>query len=220
MSVARFNTKTRVALWRANDRKCFFCSEPIAFRNLEIDHIIPESIEQPQLDKLLARLNLRSDVDVNAVANLVPTHHDCNRRKGDVLLDDGAVLFFLEMWAQKHDRIRLELERHVKAASHDQHLIAISRFIEAGEMSKNEVLQFLSTIRLAQKPVPADPLVITFGTNVAELLTTKSLPTVVKSDYVRACDWLEKDLLFQISGTLPVLTHQTEASERNGETLS
>jgi len=220
MSVARFNMKTRVAIWKANDRKCFFCSEPIEFRNLEIDHVIPESIVPSQLTGLLARLKLAPDFDLNTTNNLVPTHHDCNRRKRDVLLEDNATLFFLNMWAQKQDRIRHESEKHAKAASHDKHLIAISRFIEKGELTKNEVLQFLSTIRLAQKPAPVDPLVVTFGTNVTELLATKSLPIAARSDYVNACDWLENDLLFKISGTLPVLAHRTEASGRNGETLS
>jgi predicted RNA-binding Zn-ribbon protein involved in translation (DUF1610 family) len=173
-----------------------------------------------RLGELLARLKLPPAFQVDALTNLVPTHHDCNRRKGDVLLEDRAILYFLEMWAQKQDRVRHELEKHVKAANHDRHLIAISRFIETGELSKNEVLQFFSTVRSAKKPTPVDPLVISFGTNVVELLAAKSLPAAASSQYVKACDWLENDLLFQISGALPVLAHQTEASERNGETLS
>ena len=94
MSIARFNIKIRVAVWRANDRKCFFCSEPVEFRNLEIDHIIPEGIDPQLLSATLRRLAMPPDYDLNSLPNLVPTHHDCNRRKSGVLHEDNAILFY------------------------------------------------------------------------------------------------------------------------------
>ncbi len=35
----------RYALWRAFDMKCFYCWRPIDIRDVEIDHVLPKSLE-------------------------------------------------------------------------------------------------------------------------------------------------------------------------------
>ena len=213
-------TKIRVALWRANNRKCFYCSEPISFGDLDIDHLVPQKITQQELEKLCHRISLPAGFDVGGLYNLVPTHHNCNKRKAAGRFADETLLFYFGLWHRRQKTILRELETYEKIAVRDQHLVAISKFIESGEMTKREILQFIASIRPAAKSRPQEPLVITFGASVSELNETGKLPKKAGETYAAICDWLEKDLLFRLSGFLPVLFNQTEASERNGETLS
>lgn len=215
-----FNTRTRVALWKANQRRCFYCSEPISFGDLDIDHLVPQKTTQQEFKELRRRIRLPADFDLNGLCNLVPTHHDCNKRKAGGRFADETMIFYVGLWDRKQRDIDRELRSYEKVAARDQHLVAISKFIESGEMTKQEILQFIAQIRPAAKSKPQDPLVITFGVNVSELAESGKLPEKAGETYVAICDWLEKDLLFRLSGSLPVLFTQTEASERNGETLS
>lgn len=213
-------TKIRVALWKANERRCFFCSEPISFGDLDVDHLIPRKIRRSDFADLCKRLRLRADFDVGGLYNLVPTHHDCNKRKAGGLFPDEALVFYLDLWRRKQKEIDRELQTFERIAARDRYLIGISKFVESGEMTKQEILQFVANIPQPAKSQPHDPLVITFGVNVIELAEAKKLPKKAGDNYAAICDWLEKDLLFRLSGALPALFSQTEASERNGETLS
>ena len=215
-----FPTKVRVALWKANQQRCFYCSDPISYRDLEIDHLVPQKTTKEELHKLRQRIALPVAFDVRSPCNLVPTHHSCNKRKAGDLFTDKALLFYLEMWQKKQKDINRELQIFERIAAHDHHLIAISKLVESGEMTKQEIVQFVANIPAPAKPKTYDPLVITFGTNVSELAESGDLPKNAGEDYATICDSLEKDLLFRLSGALPVLFRQTEDSERNGETLS
>ena len=220
MSTTKFDTKTRAALWRANDQKCFFCSELISFTDLEIDHIVPERTTLEELEDFRRRTPLPSGFDLNEMTNLVPAHGSCNQRKGGSLMDDATVLFYLQLWAKKQQRIQREVGSLKKAAERDKHLIAISTLIESGEISKQEVLQFVSKVRPTANLKPTNPMVVTFGANVADLIVSGVLPESAGHEYVTVSDWMEKDLLYRVSDSLPILAHQSEASARNGETLS
>jgi 5-methylcytosine-specific restriction endonuclease McrA len=220
LAAMMFDIKTRVALWNANQRKCFYCSEPISYKDLEIDHIVPEKTTTHELVELQSRISLPSDFGLNALCNLGPTHHSCNNRKGGTLLDDQVIVYYQQLWSKKQEPIQRELEKHVKAAARDRHLIAISRLIELGEITKQEIWQVISKIQTPSKPTPQDPLVVAFSTNPGALLASGALPKSAGDTYVTACDWLEEDLLFSVSSLLPTLAEQTEASARNGETLS
>jgi predicted RNA-binding Zn-ribbon protein involved in translation (DUF1610 family) len=215
-----FPTKIRVALWKANQQRCFYCSDPISYRDLEIDHLVPQKIQKKELENLCQRIALPMDFDPDALYNLVPAHHNCNNRKAGDLFTDKTLLFYLEIWAKKQKNVNCELQRFERSAAHDQHLIAIAKSVESGEITKQQIVQFVASIPRPANPKPSEPLVITFGANVSELTESHKLPREAGETYPIICDWLEKDLVFRLSGTLPVLFRQAEASERNGETLS
>jgi len=99
-------------------------------------------------------------------------------------------------------------------------LIAIAKLVESGELTKQEIYQSLSVVHPSSTPLSQDPLVLTFGINVSELIQSNGLPKNAGDTFPVICDWLEKDLIFRLSGLLPTLSQMTEASERNGETLS
>lgn len=55
----------RMAIWKVYNGKDYYKSEPIKFREMEIDHIIPKDyfkeINSQKLKKLLSDLDLSSD---------------------------------------------------------------------------------------------------------------------------------------------------------------
>ena len=62
--------------------------------------------------------------------------------------------------------------------------------------------------------------VATFGVIVADVLANWSLPASIPRDYVHLCDWLEEDLQERLRKGSIKDFEVTEASHRNGETLS
>lgn len=220
MSVTRFTTNLRYALWRANDKRCFYCSEPINFAALEIDHLIPERTTDSELDELKQRLGLAACFALNSPLNLVPAHHICNNRKSGSLMEDSAIVFFTQQWSGKQQRIDLEIESRKAAAKRDQQLIGIARLIEEGSLSKQELWQFICNIEPVREAEPEDPFVVTFGVNITHLLESGVLPFPSAASIDEICTFLESELFNSIPAGPPILAQQTETSGRNGESLS
>ena len=109
------------------------------FRNMEIDHLIPRVINEAELSKLIASLELPADFHVDDNLNLVPTHRDCNRRKGATEFTGGSLRFFIETWRTKQARLRKELEWGSRAAENEAAIVTLALRIEDGKLSLPEV---------------------------------------------------------------------------------
>ncbi|MFN2446738.1 MAG: HNH endonuclease [Vicinamibacterales bacterium] len=92
-----FSVAERVASWRAWDKKCAYTGEPIAFRDLEIDHVIPEEMlyRPDEIQALRGRLNLANDFDLNSFGIGYPR---CITRTGKRLRDSSRTLLFSTTW--------------------------------------------------------------------------------------------------------------------------
>lgn len=221
MGKSDFSIIERAALWRANGTRCFYCTELIAFCDLEIDHIIPESTPPDRLENLVHKLDLGERFLINSFRNLVPTHHNCNRRKSNTEFSEGNLRFYLALWQKKQSGAEREFEALQRQKSNEQLLTALAAQIEAGRLSTQEVITFIQSLAQKDRPeVISEPWVISLGLNVPELLESESLPSGAPHDYATLCDWLEERLLIKIRQRIPSLSAQTEASARNGETLS
>ena len=67
-----------------------------ALELLEIDHIIPEHLQQARLDEVLAMLG-KPDFEVNSYFNWVPAHRKCNGDKSDWVFDESTIRYYLEL---------------------------------------------------------------------------------------------------------------------------
>lgn len=83
MSKLTSDDLVRAALWEAYGKRCFWHGEPIAFAELEVDHLIPESLEKKPLElkKILKSASLPTDYDLQGLQNLVPSCGTCNGKK-------------------------------------------------------------------------------------------------------------------------------------------
>jgi hypothetical protein len=85
-------------------------------------------------------------------------------------------------------------------------------------VSGDEVLAILnSTLPQLEQH---EPIVITFSLKTAEVLREGLPATALQTDYPGFCDWLEEDLIKQLSSLLTCSFYYPEASQRTGETLS
>ena len=110
----RIDHSMRIALWRANKEQCFYCTQPIAWRDLEIDHIVPKSLGEEEWQQFQKTLTLDPDFARESPLNWVPTHHDCNRRKAAKTLP--SLPYYLDLWRDRQSQVQDELSRLMQEA--------------------------------------------------------------------------------------------------------
>ena len=118
MARKTFPTSKRAAIWQAHDCRCIYCTELVAFADLDVDHIIPEHLkEKPeQLSNLLKDYGL-GDFDIDGLLNLVPSHRRCNLQKKGQILQKSRALHFLSIAESRYDKackIEFELKEQAK----------------------------------------------------------------------------------------------------------
>ena len=195
----------RVALWRANSERCLYCKEAIAFRDLEIDHVIPDSTAPNALQSLKEKLGLDAAFALDSTRNLVPTHHDCNRQKRATQFPENSLRFYLGIWNEKQDAILREREKFERNAARDDLLARLTYQIETGTLSKDQIHALLRSLPSPQITPERLPTVLSFSTECENLKTTQEL---------------EQQLLAHFRQTFRRPAVWAEASQFNGESLS
>ena len=94
MSQYRFSTAKRFGVWDAHDGMCFWCREPLEFRHVTIDHVLPELLENDpkKLAVILKSFALAIDFKINDFPNWVPSHQSCNSRKSATVFSTSPVM--------------------------------------------------------------------------------------------------------------------------------
>lgn len=187
---------------------------------MEVDHIIPESTTTERLAELIEKLELGNDFHVDSVQNLVPTHHDCNRRKSNSEFTEGPLMYYLELWKRKQSTVSDALKTLERQRNKERLLTALATQIEQGYLSVPEITAYIEEVRPPAVGPTSEPWVITFGARVLQILESRNASPDAEIDYPSLCDELEEDLMKDLRAQIPGLSVQTEASARSGETLS
>lgn len=97
MAKYRFNPCERFAVWSAYDGICFWCGRPVVFNDMEVDHLIAESLaDKPaEFADLLKSLGLSESYKVNDYPNWVSACGDCNGKKGAKSFTPAPMVLFL-----------------------------------------------------------------------------------------------------------------------------
>lgn len=217
----RFSTEQRFALWRVYGRKCFYCGQPILFQEITVDHVLPEHLlDKPEeLLKIRMDYGLGSDFSINDYCNWVPSHAHCNREKGTAIYQrTPALIKVLETVKRKAQRAKAEEERIISNLKKGDLLGRLGIALEKGIVAKDEVSRVLH--RISARREFYEPIVITFGLNIGEALSSGLEKKDVPLGHAQLCDWLGKDLVNQLSSLLSCSFYYPEPSERTGETLS
>lgn len=103
-------TELRYAIWVAYSKKDAYGRGLIEdFNDLEIDHIIPKSIDEVSLSQKIAKYNLGEDFNFDSIENLIPTSKSYNRLKEKIILDESHERYFLAIAKGKKERVEKEL---------------------------------------------------------------------------------------------------------------
>lgn len=221
MNKFRFTFEQRFAIWRVYSKKCFHCEQPVTFKEVTIDHIIPEHIlaEPEKLQAIKIEYGLGADFSINDYCNWVPAHFHCNRNKGgDIYRRTPALITILKRVRRKGEQARKEEARIDKNSKSDDALATLKVKLDKGIVSKDAVADLLSSIPTQRDQY--EPIVVTFSLNTDEVLRKGSQIANLPRDYPSLYDWLEKELIKQLSSLLSCPFYSPEPSERSGETIS
>lgn len=224
MAVFRFTNSQRYALYKAYDGRCFYCEGPIDFREMTVDHVVPESLleDLPRLAKLRDDYGI-DDVapgfQINDFSNWVPAHaRKCNTGKSDSILPRKLLLLCLQEVQKKLPTVRAEHAKLDRSRSRSHALGALSAAIEKRHLSIDDVRAFVAELEAA--PREAEPIVVTFGLGLEDLKGHDEIPKQLLEDYPALCDSLELSLVTHLRSILTTKFHYTEPSERWGDGLS
>jgi len=97
MSKYKIPQNKRVAIWTAHNYICILCGKKINWHELNIDHIIPESLlnDPENLDIILEKYGLPETFRINSLENFIPCHNHCNQSKKNICYDESAVHHYL-----------------------------------------------------------------------------------------------------------------------------
>ena len=103
------------ALWEAHGRKCFYCREPLAYKNIHIDHVIPQKSFKTAASVIIAKYRLRTSFGFNSIENFAPACQACNTsRKRHKELEAAIPLWLDELGGKipeiKQNAVRLQHE--------------------------------------------------------------------------------------------------------------
>jgi hypothetical protein len=148
----------RIAIWTAHSKRCAYCEEPLKYTELEIDHILPQSLcKRPQeLQDLLTLLSLPANYDLDSLENLLPAHGSCNSRKKASVFSQANARFFLEIAHEKLGTIR-GLIRQLEIESSREKLFAL---VEAALQSGSTDLGELTEVAVKTSKFPLDAVVV------------------------------------------------------------
>ncbi len=149
MAKQRFSIAFREALWEVHGKKCLYCKKSLRFFELEVDHVLPESLQgdPEKLGLVLRDLGLGESFDLLGYENLAPACRRCNGDKGDELFRVGSPLITLSRVSSKIQKIRELLEEKRHARDLDNTLRHIARSIEQGKYDAAELRQGLEAIQ-------------------------------------------------------------------------
>jgi len=132
MSDYKFSESERVAIWRADGEKCFYCSTPIRYNELQIDQVVPERISANKLEEL--RPTLPAKFKINSIENWVSCHQGWNIRKSSLVFDTNAILYYIQMATNRAGKVRKTLDEFEIGRENDRLLSALTVRIEQGHL--------------------------------------------------------------------------------------
>lgn len=146
MSKYKFNLIERQSLWEAHDKKCFYCGELVYFRELHIDHIVPENLinNESKLKDFISESGLPNTFEINSYVNWVPCHSRCNKRKGGEMFELHTTLYYLDLARRKIEKIR-RIESSINSKLHAEKLsFSIALALSENKISASEIKDLLA----------------------------------------------------------------------------
>lgn len=82
----------RESLFRGYNKRCVYCRNPLLFKNMQIDHLIPKSYGN---ERAITNYGLNPDFELDSYYNLVPSCASCNNIKRAKVYNKIQILFIL-----------------------------------------------------------------------------------------------------------------------------
>lgn len=144
----------REALWLAHGSRCAYTSEPLAYRDLHIDHILPDRLENAPQERarLLAECRVPDSFDLQGPMNLLPVRGRANLQKGGKPFSPSRTVFFLEIAERKAPAVANHLRRIERRRDEDNVRIQLVRFRDDGTLSDERFAVMLQALQAGDVP--------------------------------------------------------------------
>ena len=153
MNKYKFNLIERQSLYDAYDRRCFYCGELVYFRELQIDHIVPENLIQnkTKYEAFIFESGLSDSFKINSYQNWVPSHSRCNNRKSGAMFELKTTLYYLGLVERKIEKI-LKIENSIKSKiDSDILLTTITLALSENKLDFSEIKSLVSQYDKGEK---------------------------------------------------------------------
>lgn len=149
MAMQKFSLYQRRAIWEIHGKRCAYCRDPLDYANVEIDHILPESLLQNHvaLEQMLATQGLTSAFDIQGLENLAPSCWKCNNRKSSAAFNPGRLAIELGVAARLKLQIAERIEKLVGAEKLEKLRFALAAAVESGGLSELDVANVVAVAR-------------------------------------------------------------------------
>jgi hypothetical protein len=147
MSGQRFTNAFRDALWSTHSKKCFYCRRELALLDMEIDHVLHESLlnSPRQLAATKQRLGLDPNFDIVGFENLAPACRECNSKKGALSIADGKISIDLARLAKKLPALEAELNKQEQERDLETTVRFIIRSLDSGKYTEEQLKSGIET---------------------------------------------------------------------------
>jgi hypothetical protein len=155
MSKYKFNSAQKWAIWKTLGPNCRWCNEPVKYHHAQIDHILPESLEddKKKLDRLIKIYSLKTDFDLNSFFNWIPIHSGCNQSKGADIFDAAPFIGqLLQRVAAKVPEIVIVHDEMAKEPKAGKVLAALERSILDELVTEEQVNEILISAKNSMTP--------------------------------------------------------------------
>jgi hypothetical protein len=221
MAKYNFSFLERYAIWQTYGMVCIYCEEPVSFKELEIDHILPESLnaDPNKLIGIIKDYEIGDEFGINSYYNWVPSHHKCNRRKSDKLYSKSSALHFLLIAHGKAEKAEINFRQLKKSNSANKVLAQLRTLIENKVITIKEIIDFAETVVNNPDHSLDNPFVVDFAVIIDEVIYAPSSPQNSPKTLPELYDWLEDELENSLTQSLNCRVELLE-DERLGETLA
>lgn len=162
----------RRALLEAHNHRCFYHGGPLLFNDMEVDHLIPISVEADSKRKnsILRQLGQPQDFDFNSFLNLVPSCRQCNQRKRNRELEPGFIAISLAKTKELLPRINGLIVKYTSQAQTEQFRLTALTALESCEWDLEEFLDVVKYNKLKSGKIALiSPIDIFCGQTIFEI---------------------------------------------------
>ena len=120
MGKYHFKDIERLVVYTIHNERCYICNTPIDFKNMEVDHILPENLldDSIKMDEIIELYKLPKTFSINSYNNWLPSCSNCNNKKRDIIFEPTLLIQLQLQETQKKYSKSIEYEK--KASSSKQ----------------------------------------------------------------------------------------------------
>ena len=136
----------RHAIWESYNYKCFYSDESISIQDMELDHIVPQSLKDypEKLKEIIKKQDLDPNFELDSLYNLVPAKRNINNRKRGIELPPAIMAIYLEKARMKVPLILHNIEKYKKNIKQDKHLSLLKGAVQDNKITPDKIYYYIS----------------------------------------------------------------------------